>query len=69
MATVLENEAKLKEIFKSAIGEVLEERREFVSDLLREVLEDIAFSRAIEEGEKSPTVSRSEVFELLEKTN
>ncbi len=69
MATVLENEVKLKEIFKSAIGEVLEERREFVSDILREVLEDIAFSRAIEEGEKSPTVSRSEVFELLEKTN
>ncbi len=69
MATVLENEVKLKEIFKLAIGEVLEERREFVSDLLREVLEDIAFSRAIEEGEKSPTVSRSEVFELLEKTN
>lgn len=69
MATVLENEVKLKEIFKLAIGEVLEERREFVSDLLREVLEDIAFSRAIEEGEKSPTVPRSEVFELLEKTN
>lgn len=69
MATVLENEAKLKEIFKTAIGEVLEERREFVSDLLREVLEDTAFSRAIEEGEKSPTVSRSEVFELLEKPN
>ena len=69
MAIVLENETKLEEIHKLANGKVLEERREFASDLLPEGLGDIAFSRAIEEGEKSPTVSRSDVFELLEKTN
>jgi hypothetical protein len=69
MATILENEAKLKEIFKTAIVEVLEERSDLVSDVLRDVLEDIALARAIEEGEKTPLVSRSEIFEVLEKTN
>ncbi|HEV3469397.1 MAG TPA: hypothetical protein VG148_08770 [Pyrinomonadaceae bacterium] len=46
--------------------EVLEERRDFVRELLEEALEDIALARAIEEGEQSAAVSRDEVMEILE---
>jgi hypothetical protein len=66
MATVLENNEELKEVFKSALVEVLQERQDLVRELLDEVIEDIAFSRAIEEGEATPTVSREQIFEQLE---
>jgi hypothetical protein len=66
MATVLENNEELKEVFKSALVEVLQERHDLVRELLDEVIEDIAFSRAIEEGEATPTVSREQIFEQLE---
>lgn len=62
METVLENEAGIKEIFKTAIVEILEERKDLFSDMFREITEDIALAKAIEEGEKSPEVSRFDVF-------
>ena len=67
METVLENEARIKEVFKAAIVEALDERKDLFKDLYREVTEDIALAKAIEEGEKSPAVSRSSVFEILER--
>ncbi|MCS6806511.1 MAG: hypothetical protein RMM98_15820 [Acidobacteriota bacterium] len=60
------NQAQLKELLKAAIVEVLEERRDLISDLIEEVLEDVALARAIEEGESTGIVSRDEVFKLLE---
>lgn len=69
MASVLENEEQLKEVFKTALIEVLQERKELVRELLEEIFEDIAFSKAIAEGEESPQVSRKEIFELLEKAS
>jgi hypothetical protein len=59
------DEAKLKEALESAIVEILEERKDLVRDLLEESLEDIALALAIEEGEQSELVSRSEVFNAL----
>ncbi len=67
METILENEAEIKEVFKIAVMEALEERKDLFSKLFREISEDIALAKAIEEGEKTPKVSRREVFELLEK--
>ncbi len=66
MATVLESDEKLKEIFKSAIIEVLQERHELISEIFDEIIEDIAISAAIEEGEQTKRVSRESVFEALE---
>lgn len=60
------DDEKLKELMKAAVIEVLEERRDFVRELLEEALEDIALARAIEEGEQSAAVSRDEVMEILE---
>jgi hypothetical protein len=64
MATV--DEARLKELLKAAIVEVLEERRDLVLDLVEEALEDVVLVRAMEEGEESPLVSRDEVFKILD---
>lgn len=65
MAQTSIEESRLKELLKAAIVEVLEERRELVLDVFEEALEDVALARAIEEGERSPLVSRDEVFKLL----
>jgi len=67
MEAILEDEVRMKKIFKAALIEALEERKDLFSDLFREITEDIALAKAIEEGEKSPKVSRSEVFKILER--
>ena len=66
MATVLESDEKLKEIFKSAIIEVLQERHELIREIFDEIIEDIAISAASEAGEQTNRVSRESVFEALE---
>lgn len=60
------NETRLKEVVKIAILEVFEERRGWIADLLSEVLLDMGLGYAIQEGEQTPTVSRTEVFRVLE---
>ena len=57
---------KLKDIFKQAIIEAIEEKKEVVHDLLLEVMEDLALIHAIEEGKDSKEVSKQEVFDILE---
>lgn len=65
MATSID-EAKLKDLLKSAVAEVLEERREFVKEIIEEAMEDVALTRAIDEGVGTDSVSRKEVFTILE---
>jgi hypothetical protein len=60
------DENQLKDALKAAIVEILEERRDLVRDVLEEALEDIALMHAIEEGERSSVVDRSEVFQILD---
>ena len=59
------NEPRIKALFKEALVEVIEENQELVSSILIDALEDIGLSRAIEEGEKSKTASRDEIFKVL----
>lgn len=65
MAATIDEE-RLKDLFKAAIVEVFEERRDLVRDVVAEALEDIALVRAIDEGMQGPNVSREEVFRALE---
>ncbi len=65
MTTTIESD-ELKQLMKSAIAEVLEERRDWMRGIVDEALEDIALQRAIDEGSESPKVSRDEVFACLE---
>lgn len=58
--------AELKEIFKSAIVELLRENREEVSALLSDIIEDIAMEKAIAEGENTEKVSRESIFKILD---
>ena len=60
----LEDE-RLKALFKTALLEVLEERKDLLREVIEETLEDIALARAIEAGQRTEEVSRSEVFSLL----
>ena len=66
MARASIDEDRLKEVLKKAIVEVLEERRDLFSDLIAEVIEDLALVRAIQEGEATESISRAEIFQVLE---
>jgi len=57
---------KIKNLFKQAIIEAMEEKNKAVHDLMMEVMEDLAMVRAIEDGEDSGSVSREEIFDILE---
>ena len=63
---LLNDSVKLKELFKQAIIEAMEEKKDVVHDLLVEAMEDLAMIRAIEQGEETEPVSRDEVFSILE---
>ena len=65
MGTVIDDR-KLKDLFKQAIIETMEEKKDIVHDLLMDVMDDLAMIRAIEEGENSGSVGREEIFNLLD---
>ena len=58
-------EHRLKGLRKTAVAEVLAERRDLLRDALRESLEDMALIRAIPISEKSPIITRKNVFQLI----
>ncbi len=66
MEQAIIDESRLKEIMKKALIEVFEERKNLFYELVAEVLEDIALVNAIKEGEDDESVSRDEVFSILE---
>jgi len=68
METLPIDSVKIKELFKQAIIEAMEEKKEVVHDLLVEAMEDLAMIHAIQEGEETEPVSRDEVFKILEGT-
>ncbi|MEB3215144.1 MAG: hypothetical protein VKN72_02650 [Nostocales cyanobacterium 94392] len=59
------DEDKIKQLFKIALTEVIQEQKEVFSDLLAEIIEDIALEKAIKEGEDTETVSREAIFKIL----
>ena len=63
------DDEQTKKLLKLAILEMLQERNEILIEVISEVLEDIAFTRVIEEDESSRIVDREEVFAILEGRN
>ena len=59
------DDAKMTKLLKAAVVEVLEERRDLVSDAVAEAVEDLAMVPAIREGSLSENVSRDEVFKIF----
>ncbi len=66
MAAITVDEGKLKDLIKTALIDVLETRRDLMQEIVEEAMEDFAFSQAIDEGMKSETASRDEVFAILD---
>jgi hypothetical protein len=48
MAEITIDDLKLKQLLKTAIVELLQERKEIIYDLLTEIIEDIALEKAIQ---------------------
>ena len=65
MITLNLDEQQLKGIFKQALLEIFEERRDLAEALFQETLEDGGLLQAIREGETTSTVTRETVFEAL----
>ena len=66
MQQIIEDANQLKEVFKQAFAELLQERRDLLYDVFGEVLEDIALANAIKEGENTEIVGKDEVFQIVE---
>ncbi len=58
-------EDQIKQLFKTALIEVIQAQKEVFSDLFAEIIEDIALEKAIKEGENTEPVSREAIFKIL----
>ncbi len=65
MQTLIDD-GKLKQLLKEAFIEAIEEKKNIFHDLIVDAVEDIAIVRAIQEGENTETVSKQEIFNILE---
>lgn len=66
MTEIALNSDQFKEVLKATILELCHENREEFSQLLSEIIEDIAMEQAIQEGEATESVSRDDIFKILE---
>ena len=60
------DEGRLKQILKEALIETLEEKKDVFHELITEAIEEIALTNAIREGQRTETVSKQEVLDILE---
>jgi len=59
------DEKELKNLVKSAVAEALKEQRALVKEIVEEAIEEIALTRAIDEGLQSAPAKRGEVFAIF----
>ena len=60
------DDGRIKEIFKQAILEVFQERKDLLHDAFAEAIEDISLTNAIRDGEATGPATKEEVFQTLE---
>jgi hypothetical protein len=60
-------ERRLKGLLKTAVTEILEERQDLLRDAIRESIEELALTRAIQVGAKTPLTSRKKIFQKFER--
>ena len=66
MAQVVLDENTIKQAFKEALTETLQEQRDLLREIFVGVLEDMALSEAIRQGRETDMADRSEIAALLE---
>ncbi len=60
------DETRIKDLFKQAFVELLQERKDLFYELVTDAVEDFALLNAIKEGEDTAMVCREEVFQVWE---
>jgi hypothetical protein len=65
MTTLSANDARLKDLLKQAVLELLEERRDLFSEIVAEAMEEAGLVNAIKEGQATYAVSKREVLKAL----
>ncbi|BBD55639.1 hypothetical protein [Planktothrix agardhii] len=65
MIPITLDDNKLKDALKQAIRELIQEDQKMISNLIVEVIEDIAFENPIKEGETSETVNQDVILKIL----
>ncbi|AMM41284.1 hypothetical protein HS1_001485 [Candidatus Desulfofervidus auxilii] len=63
---IILKEQELKQLLEEIIFKLFTEKREFFKEIVEEVIEDIALSKAIEEGRKNEFVSKNEIMDIIE---
>lgn len=66
MSQISIDEDQLKDVLKKALVEVIEQKKDLLYGIVVEVFEDIALANAIKEGESSESISKKEVYNILE---
>ncbi len=69
MSSITIDSSQLKTLLKQALIELLQEKDETLYGALAELVEEIGLVRAIQEGQDSETVDRTEVFKALEQNS
>ena len=60
------DETQVKELFKQAIVELVQERKDLLHELVAEIVEDVGMLKAIREGQDTAAAHRDEVSQALE---
>ncbi|MCY7363138.1 MAG: hypothetical protein LH629_13895 [Ignavibacteria bacterium] len=58
---------EIKNLFKEALIEVLDSKPELIQNAVMSAIEDIAFIKAIEEGDKKDFVNYDELMKVMDK--
>lgn len=66
MSNISLDQNQLKETLKVVIYELFQENREEFTEILSEIIEDVALSKAIQEAEESELVEREAIFKILD---
>jgi dTDP-4-dehydrorhamnose 3,5-epimerase-like enzyme len=65
MTTLSANDARLKDLLKQAMLELLEEQRDLFTEIFAEAMEEAGLVNAIREGQSTYTVSKKEVLKAM----
>jgi len=63
---IILKDQEIKAILEEIILKLLTEKRELFKEILEEVMEDLALSKAIEEGRKNDFISKDKIMEIIE---
>ena len=62
---IILKDQELKAILEEVLLKIVMEKRELFKEIMEEIIEDVALTKAIEEGRKDEFVSKDEIMEIL----